>query len=100
VLDGDAVLLGVDGRSNFNGLHSRRHDEAVVLCVRLPLFAMSYVDGDRWVAVSRAPDGRGFSRREVHLGERLHAVDEITEPPVLDNIDGDCPRLRAIRRAR
>jgi ATP-dependent DNA ligase len=29
VLDGEAVLLGVDGRSDFNGLHSRRHDEEV-----------------------------------------------------------------------
>ena len=26
VIDGEAVLLGVDGRSDFNGLHSRRHD--------------------------------------------------------------------------
>ena len=29
VLDGEAVLLGVDGRSDFNGLHSRKHDEAL-----------------------------------------------------------------------
>ena len=29
VLDGEAVLLGVDGRSEFNGLHSRRHDHEV-----------------------------------------------------------------------
>jgi ATP-dependent DNA ligase len=29
VLDGEAVLLGVDGRSDFNGLHSRRHDHEV-----------------------------------------------------------------------
>ena len=29
VLDGEAVLLGVDGRSDFNGLHSRRHDHKV-----------------------------------------------------------------------
>ena len=29
VLDGEAVLLGVDGRSDFNGLHSRRHDDEV-----------------------------------------------------------------------
>ena len=29
VLDGEAVLLGVDGRSDFNGLHSRRHDAEV-----------------------------------------------------------------------
>jgi ATP-dependent DNA ligase len=29
VLDGEAVLLGADGRSDFNGLHSRRHDAEV-----------------------------------------------------------------------
>ena len=28
VLDGEAVLLGVEGRSN-NGLHSRKHDHKV-----------------------------------------------------------------------
>ena len=26
VIDGEAVPLGVDGRSDFNGLHSRKHD--------------------------------------------------------------------------
>ena len=29
VLDLEAVLLGVDGRSDFNGLRSRRHDDEV-----------------------------------------------------------------------
>jgi bifunctional non-homologous end joining protein LigD len=29
VIDGEAVLLGVDGISDFNGLHSRRHDDEV-----------------------------------------------------------------------
>ena len=29
VVDGEAVLLGVDGVSDFNGLHSRRHDAEV-----------------------------------------------------------------------
>jgi bifunctional non-homologous end joining protein LigD len=29
VIDGEAVLLGVDGRSDFNGLHSRKHDHEV-----------------------------------------------------------------------
>ena len=28
-IDGEAVLLGVDGRSDFNGLHSRKHDHEV-----------------------------------------------------------------------
>jgi bifunctional non-homologous end joining protein LigD len=29
VLYGEAVLLGVDGRSDFNGLHTRRYDHEV-----------------------------------------------------------------------
>jgi bifunctional non-homologous end joining protein LigD len=29
VLDGEAVLLDVDGRSDFNGLHSRKHNDEV-----------------------------------------------------------------------
>ena len=29
MVDGEAVLLGVDGRSDFNGLHSRKHDDEV-----------------------------------------------------------------------
>ena len=29
VTDGEAVLLGVDGQSDFNGLHCRRHDAEV-----------------------------------------------------------------------
>ena len=29
MIDGEAVLLGVGGRSDFNGLHSRRHDAEV-----------------------------------------------------------------------
>jgi ATP dependent DNA ligase domain len=29
VLDGESVLLGVDGRSDFDALHSRRHDAEV-----------------------------------------------------------------------
>ena len=31
VIDGEAVLLGVDGISDFNGLHSRRHNDEVQL---------------------------------------------------------------------
>ena len=31
VIDGEAVLLGVDGISDFNGLHSRKHDDEVQL---------------------------------------------------------------------
>ena len=42
VIDGEAVLLGVDGRSDFNGLHSRKHDAEVELYA----FDMLVSDGD------------------------------------------------------
>ena len=32
VLDGEAVVLGVDGVSDFDALHSGRHDDEVQLC--------------------------------------------------------------------
>ncbi|WIW44624.1 RNA ligase family protein [Bradyrhizobium sp. 62B] len=32
VLDGEAVVLGVDGASDFNALHSRKHDQEVQFC--------------------------------------------------------------------
>jgi ATP-dependent DNA ligase len=32
VLDGEAVILGVDGVSDFNALHSRKHDDEVQFC--------------------------------------------------------------------
>lgn len=32
VLDGEAVVLGVDGISDFNALHSRKHDHEVQFC--------------------------------------------------------------------
>ena len=31
VIDGEAVILGVDGRSDFDALHSGRHNEEVQL---------------------------------------------------------------------
>jgi bifunctional non-homologous end joining protein LigD len=42
VIDGEAVLLGVDGISDFNGLHSRRHSEEV----QLYAFDILALDGD------------------------------------------------------
>ena len=32
MLDGEAVILGVDGISDFDALHSGKHDEEVQLC--------------------------------------------------------------------
>ena len=42
MIDGEAVLLGVDGRSDFNGLHSRRHDAEVLFYA----FDMLVSDGE------------------------------------------------------
>ena len=42
VIDGAAVLLGVDGISDFNGLHSRRHNDEV----QLYAFDILALDGD------------------------------------------------------
>lgn len=42
VIDGEAVLLGGDGISDFNGLHSRRHDDEV----RLYAFDILALDGE------------------------------------------------------
>jgi bifunctional non-homologous end joining protein LigD len=32
VIDGEAVVLGIDGISDFNALHSRKHDDEVQFC--------------------------------------------------------------------
>jgi bifunctional non-homologous end joining protein LigD len=42
VLDGEAVLLGLDGISDFDGLHSKQHDEEV----QLYAFDILALDGD------------------------------------------------------
>ena len=42
VIDGEAVVLGVDGVSDFNALHSGRHNEEVQLCA----FDVLAMDGD------------------------------------------------------
>jgi ATP-dependent DNA ligase len=42
VIDGEAVLLGVDGVSDFDGLHSRKHDDEVMLYA----FDALVADGD------------------------------------------------------
>jgi hypothetical protein len=44
VIDGEAVILGVDGISDFNVLHSGRHNEEVQLCA----FDVLAMDGGRF----------------------------------------------------
>jgi bifunctional non-homologous end joining protein LigD len=42
VIDGEAVVLGVNGVSDFDALHSRQHDDEV----QLYAFEMLATDGD------------------------------------------------------
>jgi ATP-dependent DNA ligase len=54
VLNGEAVLLGVDGRSDFNGLHSRRHACLLGLEGRVSKHRESIYRGgrsDHWIKV-------------------------------------------------
>jgi ATP-dependent DNA ligase len=77
VLDGEAVVLGVDGVSDFNALHSRKHDNEVQFCAfdimvggsddvrKLPL-SMRKANLERLLA--RRPEGifiNPFERGEI-----------------------------------
>ena len=49
VLDGEAVVLGVDGVADFNALHSRKHEHEVQFCAFDVL-----VEGDKTLENSRS----------------------------------------------
>ena len=63
VIDGKAVVLGVDGNSDFNALHSGRHNEEVQLCA----FDVLAMDGDDLrdlpLSMRKANLGRLLARR-------------------------------------
>ena len=63
VIDGEAVLLGVDGVSDFNGLHSRRHDDEVEFYA----FDMLVSDGDD---LRKLP----LSMRKTNLARRVNGI--------------------------
>jgi bifunctional non-homologous end joining protein LigD len=52
VFDGEAVILGVDGVSDFNALHSRKHDDEVQFCA----FDIMALDGQATLDHAR-PEG-------------------------------------------
>jgi ATP-dependent DNA ligase len=68
VLDGEAVLLGVDGISDFDGLHSRKHDDEV----QFYTFDVLMADGDDAEAspihaqIQPRPDSRSPRQRHLH----------------------------------
>jgi len=63
VIDGEAVIMGVDGYSDFNALHSGRHNEKVQLCA----FDVLAMDGDDLrdlpLSMRKANLARLFARR-------------------------------------
>ena len=65
VLDGEAVVLGADGISDFNALHSGRHNEEVQLCA----FDVLAIDGDD---LRRLP----LSMRKTNLARLLRSRPE------------------------
>ena len=60
VIDGEAVVLGVDGVADFNALHSRQHDEEVQLYA-FDIVA-SWRSTVRTCAACRSPCARPTSR--------------------------------------
>ncbi|WP_245287686.1 hypothetical protein [Bradyrhizobium elkanii] len=64
VIDGEAVLLGVDGRSDFNGLHSRRHDDEVQFYA-FDILAEGGEDLRKLPLSLRRPAWRGLLARRV-----------------------------------
>jgi bifunctional non-homologous end joining protein LigD len=72
VIDGEAVILGVDGRSDFDALHSGRHNEEV----QLYAFDMLAGDGDdiRQLPLQCArPIWRGSWPVAVRASSSLHS---------------------------
>ena len=62
MLDGETVVLGVDGSFDFNALHSGKHDEEVQLCA----FDVLAIDGDD---LRRLP----LSMRKTNLARLLRS---------------------------
>jgi ATP-dependent DNA ligase len=58
VIDGEVVILGVDGVSGFNALHSRKHDEEV----QLYAFDCLALDGDDIRSVPLSMRKANFAR--------------------------------------
>jgi bifunctional non-homologous end joining protein LigD len=72
VIDGEAVVLGVDGYSDFDALHSGKHNDEVQLCA----FDVPAMDGDdlaRPAAVNAQSQSSAIASRAAgrHFPERI-----------------------------
>jgi ATP-dependent DNA ligase len=88
VIDGEAVILGVDGISDFNGLHSRQRDEEV----QLYAFDVLALDGDdlrglplslRKTNLAQLLRGRPDGTFSSHRSSRARSVPTCFAPPAI-----------------
>jgi bifunctional non-homologous end joining protein LigD len=94
VVDGEAVVLGVDGVPDFNALHSRKHDEEV----QLYAFDVLALDGEelRGVPLSlRKTDlARLLARRPdgifIAPSSRARSAPTCSAPPAIWDLKGWC----------
>ena len=86
VIDGEAVILGVDGISDFDALHSGRHDDEVQLCA----FDVLAMDGDD---LRRLPLSMRKTNLERLLARRPEGI--FLSPFEQGEIGPDCLRVRA-----
>jgi bifunctional non-homologous end joining protein LigD len=82
VIDGEAVLLGVDGISDFDGLHSRKHDDEV----QLYAFDILVSDGED---ARKLPLGMRKANLARLLARRPDGI--FIAPYEQDEIGPDCP---------
>jgi ATP-dependent DNA ligase len=71
VIDGEAVILGIDGRSDFNALHSNRQNSEVQLCA----FDVLAIGGDAQRRESRV-ECTAFLLRRNHFTARTYRATE------------------------
>jgi bifunctional non-homologous end joining protein LigD len=83
VIDGEAVLLGLDGISDFNGLHSRRYDDEV------PLYAFDIL----------AIDGDDLRKQPLHL-RKTNLARLLARPFEQGEIGGPVPEGLRVRPRR
>ncbi len=70
VLDGEAVLLGVDGISDFNGMHSRQHDDEV----QFYAFDILVSDGDDLRKLPLSLRKTNLARLLARRSDGIHAA--------------------------
>ena len=86
VLDGEAVVLGVDGISDFNALHSGRHSEEV----QLYAFDVLAMDGDDLRRTKEKPADVGRRRGSGHFGFAVR-IQNPRASKIAGRVDGPLP---------